>query len=369
MKHTLFCNLLSLAMACVVSSALAADASTSDVTAPTGSVEYQSPISDYKRNNDAQTPSWQELNQEVADKGHSIQGMAGMDMGSNQDHIEKTGNMGPMKGMDMGNLKSSSHPGHSMQRMEQQSQQPTSDAGYDVPSADGKMDHRHMSADSSMDHGSNKEETSAEENASEENHDHSSQKAMNMGNDVTPEKAPLTFELIPNFHPIAVHFPIALLLISFLVSMSARLSDSTTAITQMAIVGHWTLWLAAVSAMIAVVFGLQAYNSVNHDDAGHAAMLIHRNWAIPTAIGIGLLAIFDAWKSTTDHVMRWPSLLILGILSLALVATGWLGGEVVYRHGIGVLSLPESEETSTGGHDHGHQHGAQEQSAQSGHQH
>ncbi len=42
-------------------------------------------------------------------------------------------------------------------------------------------------------------------------------------------------------------------------------------------------------------------------------------------------------------------LFFLLLLSQAIAVTGWLGGEVVYRHGIGVLSMPSSGT----GHAHG----------------
>jgi hypothetical protein len=35
-------------------------------------------------------------------------------------------------------------------------------------------------------------------------------------------------------------------------------------------------------------------------------------------------------------------LILLLLLSQAIAVTGWLGGELVYRHGIGVLSMPSS---------------------------
>ena len=83
-------------------------------------------------------------------------------------------------------------------------------------------------------------------------------------------------------------------------------------------------------------------------------MLIHRNWAIPTAIGLLFLAMWDVFKSRAHQVMSWFTLIVLTLLSGSVAVTGWLGGEVVYRHGIGVLSLPE---IAAGSDSHGHVHG------------
>ena len=50
-------------------------------------------------------------------------------------------------------------------------------------------------------------------------------------------------------------------------------------------------------------------------------------------------------------------LFVLFLLAQSIAVTGWLGGEVVYRHGIGVLSLPSSEILE---HGHHHEHGGKD---------
>lgn len=174
------------------------------------------------------------------------------------------------------------------------------------------------------------------------------------------------FQIIPNFHPIAVHFPIALTFIALLFGLAASIGRSSTLAPYLAATAHFTLWLAAIAAAVAVLFGWLAFNSVNHDDAGHAAMLLHRAWAVPTATGIILLACWDAKKHRVSAVMPAPTLVLLFLLSGAIAVTGWLGGEVVYRHGIGVLSLPASEGA---GHSHHHEHGKAVSDAHPEHRH
>lgn len=158
------------------------------------------------------------------------------------------------------------------------------------------------------------------------------------------------WQIIPNFHPIVVHFPIALTIVSFLLSFASYARRNHPDSLQLAAAGHFTLWLAAIGATTAVLFGWLAFNSItNHDDAGHAAMLLHRSWAIPTAVGLILLASWDAWKYRINELISVPMLLLLFLLSQSIAVTGWLGGEVVYRHGVGVLSIPSS---SSSGHVH-----------------
>ena len=236
------------------------------------------------------------------------------------------------------------------------------------------MPHEHNETQSSaplmtpmaaMDHGSMKDmpngtgQPSSKE-SSEQAHQHQDEHAVSGGaGGAMPLKINkagpvIKFELIPNAHPIAVHFPIALTLIALLFSLAARIGSRHNLATQLATVGHWALWISGVTAIIAAGLGWLAFNSVDHDDAGHAAMLIHRNWAMPTAIGLLLLAIWDVFKSRAHQVMSWFTLIVLTLLSGSVAITGWLGGEVVYRHGIGVLSLPE---IAVGSDSHGHEHG------------
>jgi uncharacterized membrane protein len=222
-----------------------------------------------------------------------------------------------------------------------------------------------MTPRAAMDHGSMKDMPndtgkSFSKESSEQTHQHQDEHAISGGVEssmplkINKAEPVIKFELIPNAHPIAVHLPIALTLIALLFSLAARIGSKHNLAIQFAIVGHWALWISGVTAIIAASLGWLAFNAVDHDDAGHAAMLIHRNWAIPTAIGLLFLAMWDVFKSRAHQVMSWFTLIVLTLLSGSVAVTGWLGGEVVYRHGIGVLSLPE---IAAGSDSHGHEHG------------
>lgn len=179
-------------------------------------------------------------------------------------------------------------------------------------------------------------------------------------------------QIAPNWHPAVVHLPIALILVSLIFHLAAKIFHQSLLSKHWTIVGHWTLWFAAIGAILAVYFGLEAYNSVDHDDAGHLAMILHRNWALPTAGGLVLFALWDGWKRKDTDFLPWPMLVILMLLAAGIVRTAWLGGEVVFIHGIGVKAVEpqsevtfpatsestEAEEKSPAPHDHndGHHH-------------
>lgn len=158
------------------------------------------------------------------------------------------------------------------------------------------------------------------------------------------------FEIIPNWHPIFVHFTVALL------SMAVGLFVVTPFLKQAlkeqwAIVARWALWFGAGFALVTGLTGLYAYNTVAHDTPSHIAMTDHRNWAIATIIAFLVLA---GWSMARLRAARRLGMVFVGVLAFAgvlLASTAWRGGELVYRHGLGVMALPETDD---------HHHGASE---------
>ncbi|EEF26073.1 conserved hypothetical protein [Ricinus communis] len=110
--------------------------------------------------------------------------------------------------------------------------------------------------------------------------------------------------------------------------------------------------VADKSQLESLAVGDQAFNSVNHDEAGHAAMLVHRAWALGTLGVLVILAGWDVWHNKVDSSPAWWfAVAVIGAWSMTAI-TAWHGGELVYRHGLGVMSLPIAEA------EHGHSHDA-----------
>lgn len=160
-------------------------------------------------------------------------------------------------------------------------------------------------------------------------------------------------EIIPNWHPMFVHFTVGLLSISVLLSVVAQFMSAGKLREQCQLVASWNLWIGAGFTVLTVVAGVLAYNSVAHDTPSHESMTLHRNWALVTAALFIVLAIWS-WRRVKageePNTMLLVALLVGGGL---LISTAWLGGEAVYRHGLGVMSLPKTDS-----HDHGHASGA-----------
>jgi hypothetical protein len=85
-------------------------------------------------------------------------------------------------------------------------------------------------------------------------------------------------------------------------------------------------------------------------------MIDHRNWALGTTTLFLILAIWSFKRSQKAIAINWLIAAPLVIAAVLLGITGWKGAELVYRHGLGVMSLPK-----TGAHEHaGHEHGAED---------
>lgn len=162
-------------------------------------------------------------------------------------------------------------------------------------------------------------------------------------------------EIIPNWHPVFVHFTIALLLVSAAAHLFWRAFPNGRHAAQLAWFARWNLWLGAASALFTVAAGWYAYMTVNHDAPSHAAMTVHRNWALLTLACFLALASWDYWLARRDRVQ---GVLFTGLLLLSsglLLSTAWHGAELVYRHGLGVMSMPVAEEAGHA-HEHGDEH-------------
>jgi uncharacterized membrane protein len=130
-----------------------------------------------------------------------------------------------------------------------------------------------------------------------------------------------------SWHPMVVHFP--------LVALS--LAAAFDAIAALRRAERWReaatlLWLVGIAgAAAAIATGLLAYGRVDHSDPAHDVMTLHRNLAYAT---IAILLIAAAWRWRFPYSRAAAGLGIVGALGLG--AVGYLGGEMVYRHALGI---------------------------------
>ena len=163
-------------------------------------------------------------------------------------------------------------------------------------------------------------------------------------------------EFIPSIHPIFVHFTVALLATSMGFFLLALIFSERIWSEKILTVAQWNLWLGVGITVVTIGTGLYEYYTVTHDEPSHVAMTNHRNWGFATAGVFFLLAIWSVrtyWKK--GKLLR-PFVTALILANVMLMVTGWKGGELVFRYGLGVMSLPEVTEGSSGdSHDHSHE--------------
>lgn len=156
-------------------------------------------------------------------------------------------------------------------------------------------------------------------------------------------------EIIPNWHPLFVHFTVSLLTTSvvfYLLAFTTKYLKAIplTIVSEFEIVGRWCLWVGAIITIFTVAAGFYAYYTVKHDVTSHVVMTTHRNWALPTASAIFLAAIWSAWRYYKNKGLTIIFIGALLVLQGLLLITAWFGAELVFRYGIGVISLPQPEE-------------------------
>lgn len=129
-------------------------------------------------------------------------------------------------------------------------------------------------------------------------------------------------------HPALVHFPITLLPAALAADALGLATGSRTLME----LGRRTIPLAAASAAVAGVFGLVAQQAVQLDDETTDLVITHRN------LNLGAIALTAGMAVSRSRAEK-PSLgyLAAGLAGLGTVMySAYLGGHMVYEHGVGV---------------------------------
>jgi uncharacterized membrane protein len=140
------------------------------------------------------------------------------------------------------------------------------------------------------------------------------------------------------WHPIAVHFPLALVLTGALALSASCARTLTRHSAVLATVGSWNVCLGAVGALFALGTGLAAVVSVHVDPDARAAVSLHVKWAIFTSMALLLLAVWRGAGNAQDAPPSRRFLVVLWAVTAALIVTGYHGGQNVYRYGVGVAA-------------------------------
>jgi uncharacterized membrane protein len=129
-------------------------------------------------------------------------------------------------------------------------------------------------------------------------------------------------------HPALAHFPVALLPTAVAADLVGRLTDNPSLMEM----GRQLMPIAAASVAATGIAGFAAQEAVKTSDISHDILVTHRT------LNIGLLALSVGLAAIRSRSRR-PSAgyLLAGLAGAALVTySGYLGGRMVYAHGVGV---------------------------------
>jgi uncharacterized membrane protein len=140
----------------------------------------------------------------------------------------------------------------------------------------------------------------------------------------------------PGWHPMVVHFPLALVVTAALFLVAARLLRQERHSATLATVGTWNLCLGAMAAVFSLATGLAAVLDLHVGAAARQAISMHLKWAIFTTLALVLLAVWRGAGVAQESRPSWVFIVVLVAATAALVMTGYRGGQNVYQYGIGV---------------------------------
>jgi uncharacterized membrane protein len=144
-------------------------------------------------------------------------------------------------------------------------------------------------------------------------------------------------DIIPNWHPVFVHFTIALLPIAALLYTASALTPRNAVSPYLLAAARIDLGIGILLTLVTILAGVNALaHSEFHNTAQIAAAHVHRRAAIATGITWLILALWDARAALKARRPQTLFVLLLLAAVVPVAATGWLGAELVDRHAVGV---------------------------------
>jgi uncharacterized membrane protein len=142
--------------------------------------------------------------------------------------------------------------------------------------------------------------------------------------------------LVPGWHPVVVHFPLALIVTAACFLSAARVPRASRTAETLAIVGTWTLGAGTLGLLFALGTGLAAVIDLHVGAAAHQAISSHVKSAILTTVLVLSAAVWRGAGAAQETRPSWGFMLLIWVATSSLIVTGYRGGQNVYRYGIGV---------------------------------
>lgn len=142
-------------------------------------------------------------------------------------------------------------------------------------------------------------------------------------------------------HPMVVPIPIG----AFTVALVADIALFLGADEAWQHTARWTILIGLVAAAIAAVLGLIDYVGVRMSSRGRRLATYH---LMLNLVVVGLYAV-SYWLRVVDARGAWGTAAFLSTVGFLLLGvSGWIGGEMVYRHKLAVVEQADPEATEIG---------------------
>ena len=152
---------------------------------------------------------------------------------------------------------------------------------------------------------------------------------------------------MPPLHPAFVHFPIALVVFSFITDLLNRLFDRPS----LRATGSWTLLGALVFGAITattVYYDMVRLRPVLGDTFRYVDFHMDVGWVL-----VGAVVVLTAWRwliyAPKDRTPGIPYLVAALLVMGLTLFPGWYGGEMVYSQGAGVAATGKGTEPAADG--------------------
>jgi len=146
-----------------------------------------------------------------------------------------------------------------------------------------------------------------------------------------------------NIHPMLVHFPIALVIVMFVLDLLGVLFKRDR-LKQSAFI---LMWFALAGAAAAVISGLIAEDISWHPIAVGEMLETHELMGFLTLGSMALLVVVRlAFRKKIESGLSWLPVIIGGLAIVFIAYGGYLGGEMVFTHGAGVAAAEKAAQNN-----------------------
>ena len=133
-----------------------------------------------------------------------------------------------------------------------------------------------------------------------------------------------------DFHPMLVHFPIALVIFGFVAEIASMFFKKEACLSKS---GFYLLLTGTLSAIFALFTGV-SFTSEMSGSAG-AIKETHELFAwitVAALIAASLFRIFLMVKKIERSDLKWVAFVLYGLATISVSITGFFGGNLVYSY-------------------------------------